>query len=69
MKPAPNLHIVAQADPPNLEATRAASAAAGKHICDHMRAEILRRDWAPCHIAADKRRPIDLREPRRWGWR
>lgn len=56
MKPAPNLRVVDQANPP-LDITLA------------NRADILTRDWSACHIAADKRRPIDLREPRRWGWR
>lgn len=33
------------------------------------RAAILERDWASVHVAADKRRPIELPDQRKWGWR
>ena len=34
----------------------------GKRVCDELRAEIGKRDWAAVHIAADRRAPIVLPE-------
>jgi hypothetical protein len=32
-------------------------------------ADVERIDWAACHIAADRRKPISLPDSRKWAWR
>lgn len=68
MKPARALKLVAQDDRPLadmlFEFRRALSAAAGKHVGDDYRAEIMRRFDNRCHIRGDKARAIRL--PANW---
>jgi hypothetical protein len=63
-RPTPALRIVAE---PPIDA-EAESARVGKHVCDDMRSETLARDWSAVHVAAERRRPIDLPESRKRGW-
>ena len=58
-------HLRAVEPASDKEALRIASAKAGKHIGDELRAEIAARNWAAVHIRGDRSRPIALPV----GWR
>jgi hypothetical protein len=37
-------------------------------ITAKLRTDIMARNWAACHVAADKRHAIDLPATRKWSW-
>lgn len=53
---APNLRVVA--DPPE-----------AVDLYANWKADIAARDWSAMHVAADKRRPIDLPDAPKRAWR
>jgi hypothetical protein len=34
-----------------------------------IRADILKRDWTACHIAGDRRKPVEIEDRRKGSWR